>query len=312
MMIQPLRCALFITLCLTAALLGCSESADNSNAATTDTQADTAADTNSSADATSADATSADATSADTTETSPDTSTTADTQGEDTTADTAQDALAPAQLAVTPERVMFGVVSPNEVAERTLTLRNIGGEPLTVSALRIEGSDEFSLSDSFSAQTLAPQGEVVVGLRYAPESLDPDSAQLRIDSDDPEQPTVFIPLEGNGSVPCLMVDPEAVTLQGIVGTAPTATLSVINCGPEPLTVTGAVFTGADAASFTLVGLDALTASPIARGDSRALTITFLPGDERAYDARLVIESDAEVNPTSQGEVNVTGQGVFGP
>jgi uncharacterized lipoprotein NlpE involved in copper resistance len=299
---QPLRCALFITLCLTTALLGCSESASEDKASSADTAADA---TTSRTDAT---------------QTSPDTSTaadapgdaTTDAQGEDTTADTAQDALAPAQLAVTPEQVMFGLVSPPKVEERTLTLRNVGAQPLTVSALSIEGSDEFSLSDSFSAQTLAPQGEVVVGLRYAPQSIDPDSAQLRIDSDDPEQPSVFIPLEGNGSVPCLMVDPEAVTLGGIVGTDPTETLSVINCGSEPLTVTGASLTGPDAAVFTVDGIDALTATPIARGDSRALTITFLPGDERAYDAVLMIESDADINPTRQGEVSVTGQGFFGP
>ncbi|MCK6524801.1 hypothetical protein L6R49_25640 [Myxococcota bacterium] len=71
---------------------------------------------------------------------------------------------------------------------RLITVSNEGGEPLTLDSAEIGGAG-WSLAEPFEAQTLSPGGQLTLTLNAGP-----GEASLILRSDDPDEPTLTIPL----------------------------------------------------------------------------------------------------------------------
>lgn len=89
-------------------------------------------------------------------------------------------------------------VGDRSVAQ-TLTISNTGAADLVIASLSITGTDasEFEIqNDICSGQTIAPSGTCTFGVIFSPSSPAEKSANLEISSNDPDTPTLNVPLSG--------------------------------------------------------------------------------------------------------------------
>ncbi len=97
--------------------------------------------------------------------------------------------------------VPFGNITEGTSRNGTLTITNIGGLDLLIGA--IAGANPLTepfgvLTDSCSAQTLAPAASCTVLIRYSPPVTGASSDSLDIPSNDPDDPTVTVSVTGTG------------------------------------------------------------------------------------------------------------------
>jgi hypothetical protein len=106
----------------------------------------------------------------------------------------------PGRLAVEPAALDHGEVLVGLTGTRALTLRNAGPGDLEVWSIALESpTGEFAGIDcSSAAAILSPGSEMVLEVAYAPADAGEDIASLRIDTGDPETPTLTVPLRGEG------------------------------------------------------------------------------------------------------------------
>jgi hypothetical protein len=235
---------------------------------------------------------------------------------------------APPKIQVSPEVLDFGRVDLGKTAERTINVLNIGGEPLSIEALELTGSLDFTVSAGGQEFTTAggtllapivlpPNTITGLSVRFAPTSTTPADGTLLIDSDDPgvagASPVLLL---GNQSAPCISVNPQAIDF-GVValGSNGIRPLEVSACGEAPLTLTGLRLGDGAAGSFTLEGdlptPDAPVVIPI--GASVTFQVVYTPTELSPDDlngtaipdtATLVIENDSLL-----GDVEVPVSGI---
>lgn len=107
------------------------------------------------------------------------------------------------RIAARPPRIDFGVVNEGTASVRTLEVQNIGGSPLTLQAITWTSTslDLGPASGTLGTRGLLPPGaSVQLELQYAPLDLGPDLGMLRIESDDPEQGRLDIPVVGRANL----------------------------------------------------------------------------------------------------------------
>lgn len=141
------------------------------------------------------------------------------------------------QLSVTPASVQFGSVVQGEAAQRSTRVRNEGRGTLHIQSVALEGADPAFFSRLSPAAFDVPAG----GFRDIYLSLATDaplralSATLTIQSDDPLQPVLRLPVSGTVQLP-----PKAATTTRTVlvqlkqGQTGNATVSLDNQGTGPL------------------------------------------------------------------------------
>ncbi len=101
--------------------------------------------------------------------------------------------VAPPDASVVPEAVELDGVCVS--AERTLALQNRGGEPLTLSAVQLEG-DGWSARHPSLPAVIGPGAVLEVVLTGSA-----GKATLTLRTDDPDQPELVVPLSSNADIP---------------------------------------------------------------------------------------------------------------
>jgi hypothetical protein len=112
------------------------------------------------------------------------------------------DSLPSPQISVFPSSLDFGPVDVDHSSSQNLTIYNSGSADLTIHPLTIGGSNfsHFTLqNDSCSGTTLSPFQNCSVQVVFSPSSTGSKYALLSIPSNDPDTPTVTVPLNGSGS-----------------------------------------------------------------------------------------------------------------
>ncbi|MGH3915449.1 MAG: choice-of-anchor D domain-containing protein [Pseudonocardiaceae bacterium] len=117
-----------------------------------------------------------------------------------------------------PEPLSFGANLPLSVSPTgTVTVRNTGAAPLTISAVGIPsdgGPAQFPLDytivdDGCTGRTLQPEETCTVTLQYSPQGVGERPAVLRFDDDAPNGPHL-VALQGSGITPLLQFNPAVV------------------------------------------------------------------------------------------------------
>ncbi len=103
-------------------------------------------------------------------------------------------------IEVSPATVDFGSVPTGSCEVQSLTITNKGSLQLDISALSVSGADgaEFSLVNGEEVFSLAPKTSQQIDLLFSPTSDGAKAATLTIESNDPEAPSVEVPLIGEG------------------------------------------------------------------------------------------------------------------
>ncbi len=199
-------------------------------------------------------------------------------------------------------------------AAQTVTVTNNGTAPLTVSAVTVAGSNAGDFAADGTACTGAPLAagaSCAIPVTFTPSAVGPRAATLTIASDDPDSPSVTVPLTGTGlAAPAGDVDLGAAAggldfgAVEVGQSAASKTITVANQGNAALTLGAVTLGGADAGQFTF-DASACAGRSLPAGGSCAIVVGFAPTSLGAKTATVTITSDDPDEPS----VTVPLQGV---
>ncbi|MBB4662378.1 choice-of-anchor D domain-containing protein [Conexibacter arvalis] len=209
-------------------------------------------------------------------------------------------------LATAPATLALGDVAVGASGATELTIANGGTEPLSISALELDGAGPgWTVSRDGCAALVAPGGSCTARVSYAPSAAGPASATVRVVSDSVgAAPLVGLSARGIASG----VTAAPIALGPIaVGEHASATAAIVNSGNQPLRIASIAAAGPDAARVT-VDAAACTAAPIPAAGGCDVEVAVAPGARGPLDAELRVVSDA---PSSPNVVALTASGVQG-
>nr|MCU0750681.1 choice-of-anchor D domain-containing protein [Akkermansiaceae bacterium] len=219
-------------------------------------------------------------------------------------------------------RFDFGKMDVNSpLLSRSITIVNSGSAPLERLGLASGALNSAAfLTGSLERNSLAPGASMSLAVMFRPSSAGVFNSELRITSNDTDEPVFVIQLSGTGvTKPSLAVSrvsgqawgPEGETLAfgsatpGSKGAS--QTILVRNSGNAPLSISSIRITGSHAGDFTPTGPSGITLPP---GVSRSLVIQFSPKSAGPRTASLEIRSN-DPNQSSYA-IPLTGNGIATP
>ena len=211
------------------------------------------------------------------------------------------------RVQVAPDAVDFGSVVAGLTAERTVTVSNTGNAALGVNGVFLEGGDAASFMETNNCTTVAPGSSCSVALTYFPSGEGVQATTLVIESSDPNNATVEVPVSGRAvaaPVAEISVSPDSVNF-GAVDQGQTASRSVTvsNLGSAALNIIGIDLAG-DTNSEFFQSHNCALVMPAA---SCTVELGYTPVAEGNSSASLVIESDDPDQPSLS--VALSGQGL---
>jgi hypothetical protein len=220
--------------------------------------------------------------------------------------------LMPADIDLNAITHDYGQVTVGTSSSHAVIIRNLGDLPLQVAAMTfISGNTgEFSLVQGAPPPfTVGPGTQHVVDVRFAPGSAGQKTTTLRLVSDDQDEGTVDIVVNGRGMMPPdIDLSPVAFDYgQATVGTAASRTFLIGNLGDLDLHVTAPSIVGGEATEFVLGAATGFSVTP---GAAHSLEIRFVPtsGGPKHATLRLVSDDPNE----SLVEVPLSGVGMMPP
>ena len=210
------------------------------------------------------------------------------------------------RISITPENISFGSVQAGLSAQQSVTITNTGNTGLGLNNIFVDGTDAdvFTVTNQCGS-SLAPEASCAVDVTFAPSTEGTRNATLTIESTDPENESVSVPLSGKGTLaptPEISVTPESVDLGRVLsGTSATAQVTVDNNGNAALQIDSITLTGANAADF----IQTNDCTTVAAGESCTIDLNYTAGAPGVSNATLVVRSnDPETAETS---VSVTAE-----
>jgi hypothetical protein len=210
----------------------------------------------------------------------------------------------PPQITVDPPSVDFGSITADASAQASVVVGNTGLGPLVIDDLHVNGGAPVHISHE-GALTLDPDGEVVVDLVWSPGADIPLDNPLVIGSNDPDNPHVKVPLTGVVLGPDVAIDPITwdfgTVARGVPADEP---ITLTNHGAVPLHVSKVEY-GGSSSELTLYDDAGLSAGgELGPGESKVLTVRYLPTDGYSDEGTLHVFSDdldtPEIDSTQVG------------
>lgn len=195
------------------------------------------------------------------------------------------------KIEVTPDNLEFGNVQLGLSAEQSVTVANTGGAILGINAITIDGSAASAYMQTNDCTTVAPGESCTVDVTYFPSGEGEQLAELSIQSDDPDNGLVAVPMSGTSVLqpePEISVDPQSVDFGKIqVGTSASTDITVSNVGDEVLYINGVSLDGAASSDF----LQTHDCAMLTQDQACTITVTYTAPAAGISTANLVIESD---------------------
>ncbi len=216
--------------------------------------------------------------------------------------------LSPPDIDVQPSSLDFGGVQVGSSKTMSVTVSNLGEQVLQITDVSVVGqnANEFSYTTDCLTAPVGPGSSCTVDVTFSPTSEGSKSAELRISSNDPDEPTVTVPLSGTGYIPDIEVEPLSIDFGNVeVGKTLTSQVRVRNAGSGgTITVTEVRLTGQNPSEFSY---NNNCTAPLYPGDECVIGVSFTPSSEGVKSAVLEILSDDPDEP--KVEVSLSGTGV---
>lgn len=214
-------------------------------------------------------------------------------------------------IGVNPASVDFGAAETGTTVDRTLTVSNTGTAVLEVSSVTTSGG-AFTVVGPATPFSVAAGGSTTVTLRFTAGEIGPATGSLTITSNDPDEPSMLVPLSGTSTepppppAPRIEVRPLSLSFGEVtLGTTADRTVEVRNTGTANLQVSGL---STNNAAYSVVS-PAMPAT-VAPGNAITVTVRFAPTAEQPESGDLTITSDDADAPTVA--VALSGTGVTEP
>ncbi len=205
-----------------------------------------------------------------------------------------------------PPVVNFGTVAIMGRSTRTLSIQNTGNAPLEVANIQLNSTTpEITLMGApGGATTVQPGNSIDMTVLYNPQDAGPDTADIVVTSNDRDEGTLVVPVNGVGGVPTtcsIFVAPSQLTF-GLVERGRVATLPVEirNAGAQPCSITNMRLNGG--VEFMLTNAQpSVTVPP---GSSQRVSISYAP---TAYGTlQTVLEFTSDDPAQMNVQVPITG------
>ncbi|MGA7512838.1 MAG: choice-of-anchor D domain-containing protein [Candidatus Sulfotelmatobacter sp.] len=196
-------------------------------------------------------------------------------------------AVAAGSLSATPTSFSFGSLQVGTNQTQTETLKNAGGDSLTISQATVSGAG-FNYTGLTLPLTLAANQSTTFGVVFAPSTAGASSGSIALTISG-SSTTVDIALSGTGVAPAtLTATPASLTFTNItVGQNQAQTETVTNTGGENATISGSTASGT---GFSISGIS--TPLTLAPGQSTKFNVTLTPPSAGNFSGSISITSDA--------------------
>ena len=189
---------------------------------------------------------------------------------------------------ISAEILNFNTVIVNQSLTLPLVFENTGTAILSVNSM-LNSSTHFV--KSATAFLVNPGESATLNITFTPTSVTTYSDVLTFVTDDPDLPSMSVPLYGTGlpqATPQIIVTPSNLNFGGIAkNTTKTMSLNVLNTGNGTLNVTG--ITSSNPA-FTVFGS---TTFSLGQGENRNVSVVFAPTQAGVYNGQLTIANNAQ-------------------
>ena len=199
------------------------------------------------------------------------------------------------EIVVSTSSLAFGAILVGTETTLDISVQNFGSAPLVVSSVSLGTgtSSEFAISAPASF-TLGPAGSRTVRITYAPSDTVSDSGTLRIQSNDPGDSLIVVPLSGNGTpvpLPKIAIDRSSLGFGDVlIGDSTSLRLSISNTGTAPLTVDSVRLGNGTSADYSITARPA-NGTVVGIGETTTVDVTFVPSSEGSKTGSLRIASD---------------------
>jgi hypothetical protein len=196
-----------------------------------------------------------------------------------------------------------------DVATEIVTVGNEGDIDLHISQLRIEGDGAYTVGAP-SSTLIPPGGTAQFTVSFEPNTAGEVGANVYIDSDDPDEPTVQIPIIGVGIAPVIELSPTEYDFGTLwIGCDAEQTFEISNVGTAPLTVSEVEFnTGTTDMAFDLnTAINGPLPWTLGPGEVYQVFVNDRPFDEVADIAYLMVDSNDPYRATVLATVEGTGE-----
>ncbi len=205
-------------------------------------------------------------------------------------------------IVVSPKNLDFGNVEVGKSSSRALYIRNEGNILLDIQNI-LTNDPQFTVS---SFTDVNPSSEINVTITFSPTSIGDKTATLTITSNDPDEPNVFVSLQGKGFVvpkPRIRVIPTALDFGDVlIGRSLTKEISIFNDGDAVLQISSIT---SNNAQFTISNI-----GDVPPGQSITISIRFTPLSAGLKTGTITIVSNDPNEPTKT--ISVQGKGVNVP
>jgi|GEM_PF-1216646 len=201
------------------------------------------------------------------------------------------------EIAVIPGEMHFGEGVIGQVHTKNLRILNTGDADLTIFAISLDGDDAFFMDDPASRSTMLipPGDEESVTFFFQPEAEQEYTADILIESNDPEKPIIEIPVSGSGVHETAIIALSADTMDFgnvHINESMEQELTVANHGNLSLTIEAVDLD--ETLPFTINGITfPITLEP---GQSQDLLVTFSPLVSGIKSGIAVFQSNAGNDP----------------
>ncbi len=199
-------------------------------------------------------------------------------------------------LSADPEMYDFGDSPVQELPlEASVRLLNDGGAPCQIQGLSLSEGLRFEVG-ALGTVLIPPGQETTFRLEYLPQTAGLDIDTVLVDSNDPESPTLEIPVQGTGLAPAIDISPAEYDFGSLyIGCDSQVELVVSNIGNMPLVVDSYQYntSGTDLG----VVVDGLPWS-IEPGQAESIWVDYAPLDEYADTAYMFVGSNDPQTPSA--------------
>jgi 5-hydroxyisourate hydrolase-like protein (transthyretin family) len=215
---------------------------------------------------------------------------------------TAAFSAGPPDISVSPSSLDFGSVKSGKKTTKTLKIMNNGSGNLVITLSGLEGT-EFSIQGS-STVTIKAKKSYSLKVLCTPTSGGLKTTTLKIDSNDPDTPTLEISLTAAlpATTPDISIAQTSIEFGSVkVGKKGTKTLKITNNGTGDLVIT---LSGLEGTDFSIQGRSSVT---IKAKKSYSLKVLFTPKSAGLETANLELSSNDPDTPTLEISLSGTGQ-----
>ena len=187
------------------------------------------------------------------------------------------------EITVTPNSHGYGIVVLGSHADQTFVVKNDATSGnLVVSSTSLTGlaAGQYAIIGGGAPFTLTPGQSRNIVVRYTPTTLGSHAAQLRIESNDLDEPVVNVALSGTGSngVPSFKISAVAFDFSAVtIGKSLNRTLYIWNApgASADLVISSILLFGDDKSYFSFGGFS--LPFTLAPGDTQSISLNFAPG-----------------------------------